>query len=172
MEQMITRVTSEADIAAVVKLACEIWHQHFVPIIGVQQVDYMLDRFQSAAAIAEQIQGGAEYYVAAADNRHLGYMGLIPDQSAGRMMLSKLYVKRDARGSGIGSRLLEFALMECNQGDMGTIWLTVNRFNHVPINWYHHKGFVVVNEVRKDIGEGFYMDDFIMEKKLLSGTGR
>ncbi|UCB54841.1 MAG: GNAT family N-acetyltransferase [Thiotrichales bacterium] len=162
----IHRITSDSDITAVAELADEIWHEHFIPIIGDQQVDYMLEKFQSPAAIAEQLQSGFEYYIAAIDKRYVGYMGLVPDPPNGTMMISKIYVKREARGDGIGKRLLQLVETECNQRRIDTIWLTVNRFNHAPIEWYRRKGFFVVDEVKKDIGGGFYMDDFIMRKRL------
>ena len=163
---MIRKVIGDDDIAAVAELADEIWHEHFVSIIGEPQVDYMLEKFQSPSAIAAQLESGYEYYIASADGQSAGYTGLIPDPANRRMMISKLYVRLDARGTGLGSGLLEFAGEECRKRGIDTIWLTVNRFNHQPVDWYRRKGFSVVDEVKKDIGAGFFMDDFIMEKKL------
>ena len=162
----IRKISSDTDITAVAELADEIWHEHFIPIIGDQQVEYMLEKFQSPVAIAEQLRSGFEYYIAAINKKHVAYMGLVPDPPNGKMMISKIYVKREARGGGIGKRLLQLVEMECNKRRIGTIWLTVNRFNHAPIEWYRRNGFSVVDEVKKDIGGGFYMDDFIMQKQL------
>jgi len=166
MDCAINRVISEDDIAAVAALADVIWHEHFIPIIGEPQVDYMLEKFQSPPAITSQLESGSEYYLALVDDQPAGYVGLIPDQPAGRMMISKLYVKRETRGIGLGTRLIEFVENLCAGKSIGTIWLTVNRFNHGPVAWYQHNGFVVTDEVRKDIGQGFFMDDFIMQKNL------
>ena len=112
-------------------------------------------------------QSGTEYYLVATDDLYAGYMGLVPDHQNRKMMISKLYVRREARGTGIGGLLLDYVIKECGKREIDTIWLTVNRFNHAPIEWYRRKGFSVIDEVKKDIGEGFYMDDFIMEKKLI-----
>ena len=49
------RVRTPAQIAAVAALARETWTRHYVPIIGVAQVEYMLEKFQSEEAIARQI---------------------------------------------------------------------------------------------------------------------
>jgi GNAT superfamily N-acetyltransferase len=81
-------------------------------------------------------------------------------------MISKLYVTKDQRGGGVGSGLLRFTESEGQTRHLTTLWLTVNRFNDGPIQWYLRKGFNKVDEVKKDIGGGFYMDDFIMEKYL------
>jgi hypothetical protein len=62
--------------------------------------------------------------------------------------------------------MLDFVESECKQRNLNTIWLTVNRFNHGPVEWYSRNGFETVDEVKKDIGGGFFMDDYIMEKKI------
>ncbi len=59
----IERVLTETQIETVARLACEIWNQHFIPIIGKAQVDYMLEKFQSKRAISEQIENGYSYYL-------------------------------------------------------------------------------------------------------------
>ena len=159
----IQQVSETDDIAAVARLADEIWHEHFVSIIGVQQVDYMLEQFQSPQAISSQIGAGVEYYLSSSDNNLTGYLALIPDQPGEKMMISKIYIRREDRGRGIGSFLLDFVQRKCMQRRLDTIWLTVNRHNAGTIEWYRKRGFVITNEVKKDIGVGFYMDDFIME---------
>jgi len=168
MSSSISRVSSDADINAVVNLAGEIWRQHFTPIIGSAQVEYMLDRFQSFPAICSQMKSGAEYYLAAIDGRHVAYTGVVPDRSRGSMMISKIYVRLDARGAGVGSGLLDFIESACVTRKLDTLWLTVNRFNSGPVEWYRRNGFVIVDEVKKDIGGGYYMDDFIMEKRVVA----
>ena len=166
MDCSITSVVSDSDIAVVAELADRIWNEHFIPIIGEQQVEYMLGKFQSVPAITSQLQSGFEYYIAATGGKPVGYTGLVPERAADKMMISKLYVQRDARGSGIGGRILQFVEQECYKRGIATVWLTVNRFNLEPIEWYRHKGFSIADEVRKDIGGGFFMDDYIMEKQL------
>ena len=113
MEHKITRVTNETDTAAVAGLADEIWHEHFIPIIGEPQVNYMLNKFQSSSAIASQRQSGTEYYLVATDDLYAGYMGLVPDHQNRKMMISKLYVRREARGTGIGGLLLDCGPARC-----------------------------------------------------------
>ncbi|MGY6274044.1 GNAT family N-acetyltransferase [Methylomonas sp. MgM2] len=156
------------EINVVAALAREIWTQHFTPIIGAAQVDYMLRNFQSAGAIQSQISGGGEYYLASIEHLSVGYMSLIPDSEKNEMMISKIYLKRSARGVGIGKSLLDFAEQKCVKDKIGRLWLTVNRFNAGSISWYQYRGFDIVDEVKKDIGDGFFMDDFIMEKSIRS----
>lgn len=154
----------DSDIQRLADLAHEIWWQHFPPIIGEAQVKYMVDKFQSNEAIIHQLRNGYEYFLAELDGTAVGYTGLVPDK--GKLMLSKLYVKDSTRGKGVGQALLDFIEAKCRAEGMDRIWLTVNRGNTGPINWYKNRGFIIVKEVDLDIGSGFIMDDYVMEKPI------
>jgi GNAT superfamily N-acetyltransferase len=162
----IIHVSTPDKIAAIERLAQEIWPQHFTPIIGASQVVYMLGKYQSAEAIFCQIKSGWEYYVVMVDNEMVGYAGLVPDVDAKSLMLSKIYVKKSARGKGVGKSILDFVERKCKLEEFSTLWLTVNRFNSGPISWYEDRGFVTIDAVKKDIGGGFIMDDYVMERKI------
>jgi len=166
MKVKITRVSTSEQINSIARLAREIWEQYFTPIIGSAQVDYMLGKFQSAGAIQAQIEAGASYYQATNRDALLAYAAVVPDRHNHKLMLNKLYVKELARGNGVGSELLCFVEQHCCQSSIKYLWLTVNRFNLASIAWYQRRGFTVVDEVNKDIGNGFFMDDFVMEKSL------
>jgi diamine N-acetyltransferase len=168
LDAEIIEVTDQHEIAAVSALAEEIWRQHFIPIIGEAQVKYMLAKFQSVEAITDQISDGYEYYLVKQADALAGYFGLVPDQKSKRTMISKLYTRLAVRGSGLGKDILRF--IEARGQELGSarLWLTVNRFNQGPISWYLRRGFKVTQEVKTDIGGGFFMDDFIMEKDISS----
>jgi len=148
------------------QLADEIWRQHFSPIIGTDQVDYMLAKFQSESAITDQIESGWLYFLLKQSDEFVGYVGLVPDTDNKRLMLSKLYVKQSARGQGLGKYLLDFVEEKCRSDGFNLLWLTVNRHNNGPIDFYKKLGFTIVDEKIKDIGGGFVMDDYIMQKRL------
>ena len=162
----ILKVESNSQVDAVAKLAREIWEQHFTPIIGDAQVEYMLNKFQSSKAIASQLDEGWEYYIATREKEYVGYIGIVPTVSAGKMLISKIYVKNSVRGSGVGNLLLDFIEATSRARGFNLLRLTVNRFNDDTVKWYFRHGFKTVDEVKKDIGGGFFMDDFIMEKKI------
>lgn len=157
------RVESQEQIAAVVKLARETWMPHYAPIIGAAQVDYMLDKFQSPAAIARQIAAeGYEYYLAPG----AGYLALVPDAPKKRVLLSKIYVKAESRGTGLGRAMVEFAERRCSELGCTELWLTVNRNNLGSIAFYERMGFRKTREAVTDIGGGFAMDDWWMAKAV------
>ena len=160
-------VREAAQIEAVAELAREIWNDHFVPIIGQAQVDYMLDRFQSAPAIRRQIfSEGYEYYLVSDRARRIGYFALVPHRKGTGAQLSKIYLRRSERGRGAGRAIIEFAEAWCIKRGFRKLWLTVNRHNAGPIAFYERMGFVRAGNLVQDIGSGFVMDDYKMVKRI------
>ena len=89
---------TDTEIQAVAALATEIWHQHFIPIIGEAQVDYMVEKFQSYPAISRQIkEDGYEYFRIFINDTFAGYTGVHAEDDA--LFLSKLYIKKDCHGN-------------------------------------------------------------------------
>lgn len=163
---VIIPVRATTQIAEVERLARAIWTEHYEPIIGREQVEYMLRHFQSAEAIAEQIARGHEYFLATDGQVAVGYFALLPDQTGTSLQISKIYVDRARRGHGFGRRMLEFIEALGRERDVETLWLTVNRHNRDSIDWYLRSGFVNTGTIVQDISGGFVMDDFRMEKSL------
>lgn len=99
------------------------------------------------------------------EDKPAGFFALVP-QKDGILFLSKFYLKKDFRRKGIGRKQLEF--IEKSGKDMGcqTIRLTVNRHNEGSIATYEHLGFHRVGEQMTDIGNGYVMDDYVMEKTI------
>ncbi len=162
----ISRVCSEEQISDVVKLAREIWADYYVPIIGREQVDYMLDKFQSEEAIAAQLEDGYEYYTVSHGGRSVGYLAIVPDADANMLMISKIYVLRSVRGHGFGRAMLELAEDVCREHRINALYLTVNKNNSHSIAWYTRMGFKNEGPIVQDIGAGFVMDDYRMVKTV------
>lgn len=166
----IIEVHSDHDIEIVANLAQEIWNEHFTPLIGQAQVGYMLEQFQSPSSIRKQVASGYLYLLAQQKGRNVGYAGLIPDNEKHTAQLSKFYLLQQLRGQGLGRELMRHIEALCQNRQITRIWLTVNRHNEAPIAAYKKMGFIRTDEVIQDIGAGYVMDDFIMEKQLSSQT--
>ena len=165
---IIKKVVTLDDINCVVALADSIWRAHYTPIIGVVQVEYMLAKFQSAAAVTAQISEGYEYYLAEFDQQRVGYMAIrpLPDESS--LFLSKIYVDPSLSGKGVGCAMMKFCENICRSQGLDHIWLTVNKHNASSIQWYAKRGFQRVGSIVQDIGGGFVMDDFKMAKQIVA----
>ena len=142
-------------------VADDIWHEHFVPIIGEAQVDYMLEKFLSPDALVEQINSGYQYYLLSYEYTFAGFAGVHKEED--RLFLSKLYVHKDFRGKGLASYMFGQFIELCKKNHLSKIYLTCNRRNTDTIEIYKHWGFEVVREEATEIGSGFVMDDYIME---------
>ena len=162
-------VDTAADLAIVAALAHEIWYEFYVPLIGRAQVDYMVARFQNAAAMQAQIREGYEYFLvrrqdASGESEAIGYCA-VQEQTQKALFLSKFYLHRDARGAGTGRRCMEFIEGLARRRGLHLLWLTVNKGNPA-VKAYQRLGFRIAAELVMDIGGGFVMDDFRMEKSL------
>ncbi len=167
----ISQVTKPADINLISVLAREIWTRHYVPIVGKEQVDYMLDKFQSVPAIAAQLASGYEYYILKDGNRLVGYFTIVPNQNESSALLSKIYIKHDCRGHGFGKMIIRYLEKYCSDKGIKKLWLTVNRNNTSSIAFYKHTGFTDEGPVIQDIGRGFVMDDYKMSKTINPESG-
>lgn len=162
---MFIEVLTEEQIEIVESLAAEIWTEHYVPIIGKEQVDYMLDRFQSKESISDQIRSGFLYFLIKEDKQFIGYIGV--RQKGDELFLSKIYVRSSERGKGLGKKAIHFIERLAKEKGLGKIVLTVNKNNRVAIKAYEKLGFKNLGSVIQEIGGGFVMDDYKMEKTLL-----
>ncbi|GIP32806.1 GNAT family N-acetyltransferase [Paenibacillus sp. J2TS4] len=165
MELVITRVETEEEVELLAQLASKIWNEYYISILSKEQIDYMLSKFQSVQAIAGQMNNqGYEYYLMNAYGSHIGYLAI--KQEEGKMFLSKFYIQQEHRGKGYASQAMEWLVRICKDRRLGVIWLTANRHNHAAIAVYEKKGFRTVRTQVADIGNGFVMDDKVMEKKV------
>lgn len=154
-------------IAIVETMAKNIWNEHYVPIIGKEQVDYMLEEFQSYEAIVKQIESGYKYFIGSYKGEPAGYFAILPDKDNRKMFLSKLYVDKSYRGHGIAKKAISHIESSCKELGLDIIWLTVNKYNQDSIAAYEKMGFIKEAEIVQDIGRGYVMDDYRMEKRLV-----
>ncbi len=140
-------------------LASSIWHEYWVCLLSSEQINYMVENFQSEKAIQNQIENeNYSYYFILQNNEKAGYFGI--SDKGDYLFLSKLYIKKEFRHKGIGTKAFE-RIKELADGK--PIRLTVNKHNTNSITAYKKWGFNTIDSVVTDIGSGFVMDDYIME---------
>ena len=154
------------DIKELANLASEIWHEYWTEILSLEQIDYMVENFQSEQAIKNQIDNyNYTYFYIIKDSVKAGYIGL--SKKKDYLFLSKLYIKEEYRHQGLGTMSFGFIKNYAESLNYTRIILTVNKNNKNTINAYNKWGFETINSVVTDIGKGFVMDDYIMEYKLI-----
>jgi len=159
-------VHTHANIAAVSKLAKQIWKDHYLPIIGQDQVDYMLHTFQSEEAIIKQLNDGFKYFIVTKHNQTAGYFAVIENNQSNTVQISKLYITTRFQNCGIGAAIICFLERSYRNAHDVELWLTVNRENRQAISFYQKEGFQKSGCIVQDIGQGFVMDDYKMVKVI------
>ena len=159
-------VSSKEDVSAIVSIAYNIWREHYAPIIGLGQVAYMLDKFQSHAAIVEQLVSGYKYYLLEEAGTYIGYLSFALKRN--ELFLSKLYIDSAFRRKGIAKLSLNYIREIAKNSGVEKLSLTVNKNNTGSIEAYKKMGFSIVKSVVNEIGGGYVMDDYIMELPLLT----
>lgn len=160
-------VITKEQVEELAILAADIWQEHYSSILAMEQIDYMVDKFQSVSAIVNQIDNQEyQYYVMSMKNTIIGYCAIIEEAEKKSLFLSKIYIHKRYRGNGYANLAFEFLVKLCKEKEYRKIWLTVNRFNETSIQVYEKKGFIKSRTQVADIGNGFVMDDYIMTKTI------
>lgn len=163
-------VKTQEDQKQLARLADEIWHEYWPAIIGQAQTDYMVNRFQSLEAIKRDMECARyEYWlIRLRDSGELvGYTGGHEEPETNRYFISKIYLRKEHRGKGFAREtIIHYEALAAKRG-LFALYLTVNKHNVQGIRAYRGLGFLTIDAVETDIGDGFVMDDYIMEKEVL-----
>lgn len=150
-----------SDFRQLEPFAASIWEQHYTPIIGADQVAFMLNKYQSAQAMFDQFSAGYKYALVIFGGQKAGYFAY--DGKAEKdVFISKLYLHKDFRRKGLGRRILDFISKEARTLGCTAMTLSVNKDNSDSIQFYLAYGFQTINAQKVAIGDGFYMDDYVM----------
>jgi ribosomal protein S18 acetylase RimI-like enzyme len=79
--------------------------------------------------------------------------------------LHKIYVLPSEQGKNFGKQVLDYIISAIKTAGATSLQLNVNRFNKA-LHFYEKQGFKIIREEDIDIGEGFFMNDYVMEKKI------
>ncbi|MCE5300781.1 MAG: GNAT family N-acetyltransferase [Spirochaetia bacterium] len=164
MDNTLIEVGTDGEVRRVKMLIEKIWPDHYTPIIGRAQVEYMMAGYQSDAEIKSQIASGCRYYILSCNGVDAGYMAY--EVKPEGMYLSKLYVMERERRKGLGRFMAGFIEDEARKIGIKRVFLRVNKFNISSIKAYEKMGYIKTAEMKEDIGGGFVMDDYVMEKRV------
>lgn len=159
------RKATNLDIPLITQLARIIWEKYYISIITIQQIDYMLDKMYSSKKLLQEMNEGYLFTLVFADVKPVGYTSISTKDNK-KYILHKFYIDTADHRKGIGSQLFLETLKQINTPE--TIELTVNRKNFKAINFYFKNGFVIKDLADFDIGNGYFMNDFIMVKNIPS----
>lgn len=171
MNQLEIRLATLEDRALIRSISERTWPNTYGHIISQEQIDFMLDWMYSDTSLEEQIKKGHQFYIANLNGTDIGFCSVSEDQeehdnSAKQTQqkafkLNKLYVLPTAHGTGSGKALLNKAIEVAKAEGAASIFLQVNKHNNA-YTFYLKNDFVKEAEFKFDIGNGFFMDDYVM----------
>jgi GNAT superfamily N-acetyltransferase len=156
-----------SDLPTIHNLAQVIWPSAYGDILSAEQLNYMLDKMNSVASLQNQlIESKHTFILVLNENIPVGFASFSPkEKNSSVFRLHKIYVLPRQQGNGTGKMILEYIINSIKEMGATSLELNVNRFNKARY-FYEKKGFVITGEEDIDIGEGYFMNDFIMELSL------
>ena len=163
---MTIRKAYPADIPLIRDMAYKIWPQTYGSILSQEQIDYMLNLLYSEKVLHQQMEENIEFIIVYDDVHPVGFasFGLTEPQV---YKLHKIYVLPSQQGKGTGRFIIDQLVEAMKTKGATSLQLNVNRQNNAK-NFYEKLGFVVIKEEDIDIGNGYFMNDYVMEKTLMS----
>ena len=160
---ILLRRAKEKDVDIISSLAEKIWPQTYSAYISEEQLRFMLDKMYNRGELLGQLESGCIFLLASEDGKDVGFAGFsVIDPQNKTYKLHKLYVLPEMHGKGIGKILInEVVNLVAHEGGK-TLQLNVNRNNNAK-DFYLKAGFNIKETVDLDIGNGFFMNDYVME---------
>lgn len=161
------RPAAAADIPLIRELTYQVWPQTYQSILSAEQIAYMLERMYSVASLEKQMEEGCRFILVYEGEEPVGFASF-QEMKPGLFKLHKLYVLPSQQGKGTGRSIVSYVLDEMEKKGGNTLQLQVNKNNPAKI-FYEKLGFTAVDEIDLDIGNGYFMNDYIMEIRTKNG---
>lgn len=164
MDNYSIRKAGAADVTLIHDLAWQIWPVAYRDILSDDQITYMLHLLYNEEKLLEQIEQQVTFIIASEKLQPVGFASFSLIRPA-VYKLHKLYVLPSQQGKGTGRFVIDYLEKFMSSAGAGALHLNVNRQNSAK-KFYEKLGFTVIDEEDTDIGNGYFMNDFVMEKLL------
>lgn len=163
---ILLRKAKEEDLPIISDLAERIWPDTYSAYISDEQLRYMLDMMYNQGELLGQLKKGHIFLIAEEEKKEVGFasFSLIDPEDNG-YKLHKIYVLPEIHGKGVGKILMNEVVNLVKRNGGKTLQLNVNRNNKAK-DFYQKAGFKIKETVDLDVGNGFFMNDYVMELSL------
>ncbi|KQT25832.1 GCN5 family acetyltransferase [Chryseobacterium sp. Leaf405] len=156
---------TENDIPLIQELARKSWENAYAEILSSEQMEYMLSTMYSAEEIGNHLQQPNYHYFLIKDETQDsfdGFIGYEVGYEENTTKLHRIYLTPESKGKGLGKAALAFLSEKVKESGDERIILNVNKHNSAR-KFYESQGYKVFDEGIFDIGNGYVMDDYLME---------
>ncbi|MBC7554829.1 MAG: GNAT family N-acetyltransferase [Taibaiella sp.] len=159
------RNATSDDIDLIIELTMKVWPATYTPILGEEQVAYMLGAFYTPQSLAKQMSQGQQFIICTEYNVPVAFASYSTDVQE-IYKLNKLYILPDLQGRGIGTYIIMQLAAAVKQSGPRYLQLNVNRYNTGAIAFYEKAGFINTATEDIDIGNGYFMNDYVLQLAL------
>lgn len=153
-----------SDIPVIKEIAEKAWRPTYDHILTEQQTLYMLDLMYNSLTLENQIKGNIAFFMVDLGQETVGYFA-VENVSDQKVKLHKLYLDPTQKQKGFGRKIIQYIKDWALTNQKNSIILNVNK-NNSAVQFYQKVGFTILEEMILDIGEGYVMDDYIMQLHL------
>ncbi|GEM57643.1 N-acetyltransferase family protein [Flavobacterium columnare] len=154
------------DIEIIRNLAYTIWPDTYAEILSSEQISYMLDLFYNKDALLLQMNTNQQFLLVKEDSQYLGFASYEINSKSKKTKLHKIYILPNLQGKGVGRFLLNEVENRAKEANNFYLYLNVNKYNKA-FYFYKKIGFEIIEEEVIQLGKGYVMDDFVLEKKII-----
>lgn len=156
-------IASKEQLPLVRDLAYRIWPDTYGATHTSEELDYMLNKFYAVEALEQQMDNGHIFVLVEDNNTFVGFVAYeLSSEDTSYTKIHKLYILPQTQGKGIGNALVDYVREEAIINKNEKLFLNVNKLNKAK-EFYHQYGFTITKDIVIDIGQGFVMDDYVME---------
>jgi diamine N-acetyltransferase len=154
------RAASIADIPVIKEIVQDVWPKTYAPILSAEQIAYMMDMMYAQESLEGQMM--EQSFLICYDGEQAVGFASYEEVEDGIYKLHKIYISSDKHGRGIGKELLNWIKEAIISKGAAILELNVNKYNSAAIQFYKKVGFNVYREEDIDIGNGYYMNDYVL----------
>ena len=153
------------DIPLIRELTFRVWPQTYASILSQEQIDYMLEMMYSESSLKKQMTEDSCQFIIVYENGNPVGFASYSEEETQKWKLNKIYVLQNQQGKGTGKYVINYIIEEIKKQNANSLYLQVNRYNNAK-TFYEKLGFAEIDFINLDIGNGYFMNDYVMEKKL------
>jgi ribosomal protein S18 acetylase RimI-like enzyme len=163
---MTISVATKNQLPIIQELTYKIWPIAYGEILSDEQLEYMLNKFYEISYLEKQLENGQVFLLAQENGIYFGFASYeLNCDNSNKTKIHKLYVLTQSQGKGLGKQLTEKIIDIAKLNQNNGVFLNVNRFNKA-LHFYEKMGFQNVKTIDVEIGNGYLMEDYIMEKTI------
>lgn len=159
----VIRNAGTEDIPLIRELTLRVWPQTYASILSQEQIDYMLEMMYSQSSLEKQMtKESCQFIIVYEDGNPVGFASYSETEPK-RWKLHKIYILQNQQGKGTGRFVIDHIIEDIKKKNASSLFLQVNRYNNAKA-FYEKLGFTEVDFINLDIGNGYFMNDYVMEK--------